>query len=169
MDDTVRCKVWIGRDANRSIQDAIRATLTVQRPVLLWREPCNGRSRVPGFQGLMPPGDGAADESVKLIEARLFYETGMMHLLADEKCTRWACWCAGNAKASPARPAWCLFPGKESPEESLQVKSRTILLREKDTTGLGWATLGTNRVLAVEYFRGGTLRWWRLEIHVQRS
>lgn len=164
---TVPCKVWFGELSYCTVGEALVAAMEKERPVLVWREPANQRLPLPlnDFEGLTLPTAAGVEQKVDLVEARLFFASGMLHVLRNGRSVQWAAWQEGVGNAPLACPEWCIWEALGEWEERLCLTCRDVLLRGSDTTGLRGANLGLDRVRAVEYFRDGRLSWWRLQIN----
>jgi hypothetical protein len=185
--DTVQCLVWTGHDDSRPLDKLLADQLAKHPPELVWREPINGPKPIAGFQGLATADALAklrktgSDEQPALVEARLFYDHGLLHLLADGQGTRWAAWLDKKSEsptadvppATPAdqpqaaydSPAWRPATVDKPKSAAFSRTSRPILLRHEDRRrGLQLVTgLSDKTTTAFEYYQQGVLRWWRLE------
>ncbi|MFV2066387.1 MAG: hypothetical protein ACC645_05365 [Pirellulales bacterium] len=163
--------LWTGScsgDAAEWLNDLTKT----HKPLLVWCEPVNGRSRRNGF-GLVDLEGLIALPKRSLAEARLFYDDGLVHVVAAEDGLRFAAWREGMHEQVPAWcPAGATPPsdqqeGASSPKAMLRTKTQRIVLLNTSagTRGLDVTHVG-DAVRAVEYYESGVLRWWRLEAHV---
>jgi hypothetical protein len=156
-------RVWSDRDNARDVQAMLQEQLSVQpQPILIHRDPVNGPRRIPGFAGLATPAH--LRNAVPLVEARLFYPNGLLHLVAEENGTRWAVWVEGTQE-----PDWFKQLGEpQAPKQRITVHDETVLLRSSPDrnaiqTGLGQALVEHNQLTVRMYYDAGILQWWRLK------
>jgi hypothetical protein len=162
------CAVSSGK-STLSLADFLAARLQREQhqPLLLSCEPVNGPRRLPNFSGLTTPGGYEGMQPLLLTEARLFYPSGLLHLLAGPGETRWAAW--WETKPDQESPVWCPSSTVGVVEAEMLRKGRTILLTmAAGMRGLSGADAVGEAVTAIEYYEQGILRWWRLEPYAQR-
>jgi hypothetical protein len=162
------CAVSFGKSV-LSLADFLAARLQREqqhRPLLLSCEPVNGPRRLSGFSGLTTPDGYESMRFLPLTEARLFYPSGLLHLLAGPGETRWAAWWETKPDQEP--PVWCPPSTAGIVKAELLRKGRTILLTmAAGIRGLSGAGAVGEEVTAIEYYEQGILRWWRLEPYAQ--
>lgn len=164
-----------GTSESRSVHDALVAALASDgsdEPAVLLLEPVNGKERLHRFQGLTLSDRWNSDATVDLAEARVGFEGGLLHLLAQGTDVRWAAfWCGGGAP-----PAW-VPEGAPVEEESSESESYPVLLpnsvaaRLKEPRaggavdrGLRVPDVGDVELEIEEYRSRGRLRWWTLRV-----
>ncbi len=158
-----RCASWRGK-ASASLEDLVRDRLGGDAPpAWLTCEPTNGPAPLPNFSGLIRVKPGVMLPT--LVEARLHYARGALHLLRVGGETRWAAWSEVAEDATPTPPAW--VPDAATAPDAAEVAvllaspGRTVLLEPAgNARGLAGATIKS--VTLHEYTQGGALRWWRL-------
>jgi hypothetical protein len=163
--------VWHGKDDQKNVRTFLAERLGDNcKPELVCRDPANGPRRLDGFVGLATPDQVSGEQP--LAEARLFYDTGLLHLVAAGTSTLWAVWSEGSEP-----PLWFCNDGKPSPwfpkSDGYQPKLPTthrdekLLLRGKSQpgevrSGLSEAAFSGKELSVRLYYEAGVLQWWRL-------
>jgi len=151
------------------------------RPLLLWCEPVNGPVRLQTHVGLMLPEYWQDGRNLRLSEAHLFYDKGLLHIATRAGQTRWAAWREVDRPEAAAIP-WCPDPAERLPVRQYLRHMRPVLLNSEGAArqgsqkgkgnaqtedierGLRKAIVPTDRAFAYEYYERGVPRWWRLEL-----
>lgn len=152
MNNNVKLKRESGKD-ERSVAAFVAAEAEKERPLLSWAEPdaSYARKGKPGRIGdFVPLVAGCPDwpKDLPLVEARLFWATSALHVIADDKGCRWA-------------RLWESDAGEEKDRRS-EKDVLTLQLQDAERFGMtthGWPNLP---LTAIEYRSGGRLVGWRL-------
>lgn len=155
---TTRVSLWHGSTAG-SVQELVASRLQDgEKPLLVTSEPENGPSLLLGFRGIVQVTDSLLWPPTPLVEARLHYEGGMLHILKTRAGTRWSAWGLTDQKKPPS---WIPDTSRAALQEDHDSIEQTVLLEcGKSRRQLALAAI--SKVTLRQYFLDGVPRWWRL-------
>lgn len=151
MKNTARLHYETGGEDKVSVAAFVAAKVRESRPLLAWAEPqaSFARKGTPGRIGDFRPlvaGCPAWPEDLPLVEARLFWATSALHVVADSDGCRWV----------------TLLESDAGEEEVQRSEKPVVTLRDAARFGLDTRGWPGGSLSAIEYRNGGRLVGWRL-------